>query len=70
MDEELKEFFKKEYDAVKIPHGLKKRILTEGNRKIYIMAAVSASAFVLFIFMLFAEFSAQFDSIINAITLP
>ncbi len=70
MDEELREFFKKEYDAIEVPHGLKKQILKGKNQKIYLMAAVSVSAFVIFILMLFAEFSAQFDSVINAITLP
>ncbi|MCD6427542.1 MAG: hypothetical protein J7L03_05565 [Caldisericaceae bacterium] len=70
MDKELKEFFKKEYDSVKVPHGLKERILRKENKRIYLMAAVSASAFVVFIFMLATELSAQFDSIISGIALP
>ncbi len=70
MNEELKKFFKSEYESVEVPHELKKKILSGENRKIYVMAAVSVSAFVIFIIMMFTEFSAQFDSIINAITLP
>ncbi len=69
-DRELREFFKKEYDAVKIPDELKQKILQGGNRKIYLLAAISASAFVAFILLMIMEISPQIDGIISALSLP
>ncbi len=70
MEDKIEQFFKEEYDKIKVPKGLKRKILSGENNKIFIIAAVSASAFVLFLALTFVQFSPMFDSIITGLTLP
>ncbi len=70
MDEKIEQFFKEEYDRIEVPKGLKRKILIRENNRIFVIAAVSASAFVLFLALTFVQFSPMFDSIITGITLP
>jgi len=70
MDDKIKQFFKEEYDKIEVPKGLKRKILFGENNKIFVIAAVSASAFVVFLVLTFVQFSPMFDSIITGIVLP
>ncbi len=70
MEDKIEQFFKEEYDRINVPRGLKRKILSGESSKIFIIAAVSASAFVVFLALTFVQFSPMFDSIIKGLTLP
>ena len=70
MDEKIKAYFKGKYDRIEVPRGLKKKILSKENRGIFVIAAVSASVFVLFLIAAFSEFYPALDNILTNIALP
>ncbi len=70
MDDKIYNYFKEEYEKVSIPKTLKRKILTRDKRKIFTLAAISSSIFVVFILSLVLEFSPTFDSVISNIVFP
>ena len=70
MEDKIEQFFKEEYDGIDVPKSLKRKILSGESSKIFIIAAVSASAFVVFLALTFVQFSPMFDNIITGLTLP
>jgi hypothetical protein len=70
MDEKIYSFFKEEYEKIPAPGGLKKRILKGERKKIFILAAISSSLFLVFMFSLFLEFSPTLDGVISNIVFP
>ena len=70
MDDKIYNYFKEEYEKVNVPEGIERKILTKDKRKIFTLAAISSSIFVVFILSLVLEFSPTFDSVISNIVFP
>ncbi len=70
MDEKLYSYFKNEYEKITPLNGLKKEILNKNKKGIYLLAALSSSVFLVFIFSLIVQLSPTLDGIITNIVLP
>ena len=70
MNEKIYSYFEREYGRINPPKKLKAKLLGREKRKIFTLAAISSSLFIVFILSLIVEFSPAFDQVIMNINFP